>query len=73
MYEPSEVYDSDLDCDDCVDYRQNLRCCRDVSAIHLRLHTVEASMYEQERRLKAIEEALSRKQSLNQLEFDFDN
>jgi hypothetical protein len=38
---PEDVYEPYYDCESCVDYRKNLRCCREIQEILDRINALE--------------------------------
>jgi hypothetical protein len=47
-YDLEDIYEPHLDCENCVDFRKNLKCCREIVDLIKRQDALEA-------RLEAIE------------------
>ena len=62
MFNQEDIYESEYDCDGCIDFRKNLRCCREifdlmenVEANEKRISTIEERLFNMETRLQNIE------------------
>jgi hypothetical protein len=51
-FDSSEIYENEYDCEECVDFRKNLRCCREIVTLQETIQQLENRIVYLERKEK---------------------
>ncbi len=44
LYPPEDVYEDAFDCERCVDFRKNLKCCSGLDSLMVTVHEVQSDI-----------------------------